>query len=85
MEANVNKRVRRVKPYKIIIFFLLLVSALLFFFPFYWTFISSIKTKEEIWFFPPAFFPREIMWSNYYEALQSNIGLFVFNSTFRAN
>jgi len=62
----------------------LIAGAILMFFPFYWAFIGSLKTKAEIWQVPPTLFPEILMWSNYKEALQSGLSLYIFNSIFVA-
>ena len=38
------------------------------FMPFLWMVLSSLKSPNEIWSFPPVFFPDKIQWSNYIDA-----------------
>lgn len=47
--------------------FLVLSSAIMAF-PFYWMITSALKTNDEIWQFPPAFWPSSPQWSNFLEA-----------------
>ncbi|SFL21137.1 carbohydrate ABC transporter membrane protein 2, CUT1 family (TC 3.A.1.1.-) [Paenibacillus sp. 1_12] len=37
-------------------------------YPFFNTFFSSLKTREEFFSFPPTFFPKTWIWKNYYDA-----------------
>lgn len=54
-------------------------------FPFLWMVSSAIKTKEEIWHFPPTWWPKVPQWHNFIEAWNSApFGLYIFNSTFTA-
>ncbi|MGO4546543.1 carbohydrate ABC transporter permease [Paenibacillus sp. 2TAB23] len=46
---------------------LLLFSAAMAF-PFYWMATSALKTNDEIWQFPPTFWPNSPQWGNYLEA-----------------
>lgn len=74
----------RKKIAHIIIFLLLLAGGLVMFFPLLWAVSGSLKTKNEFWAFPPTIFSKTIVWSNYIEALQVNIPLYIFNSVFTA-
>lgn len=56
-------RVRRMLHHLI----LLLFSAAMAF-PFYWMATSALKTNDEIWQFPPTFWPNSPQWGNYLEA-----------------
>ncbi|MGO4693755.1 carbohydrate ABC transporter permease [Paenibacillus sp. 2TAB26] len=46
---------------------LLLFSAVMAF-PFYWMITSALKTNDEIWQFPPTFWPSSPQWSNFLAA-----------------
>jgi len=60
---------------------LLAVLFLVFIFPFYWTLITSVKGMWEAIEFPPTFWPREFVWSNYVEVWQgSNFSHYTKNS-----
>jgi multiple sugar transport system permease protein len=37
-------------------------------YPFFNTFFSSLKTREEFFAFPPTFFPKNWVWKNYFDA-----------------
>ncbi|TXK84556.1 carbohydrate ABC transporter permease [Paenibacillus sp. N3.4] len=45
-----------------------LAAAMLY--PFGTTILSSFKTKQEIFSFPPSFFPQQLEWSNYKEGFK---------------
>lgn len=40
-----------------------------FLFPIYWMVVASLKTLDEVFLFPPSWWPRELQWQNYREAL----------------
>lgn len=56
---------------KIINYFFLILLALLFIFPFYWMFVTSLKTRYETLLFPPSLWPQEIYFENYAAAWNS--------------
>ncbi|BBI35478.1 carbohydrate ABC transporter permease [Cohnella abietis] len=58
---------RRVLPNLTRHLLLLLIGALMAF-PFYWMATSGLKTNDEIWQFPPSFWPEAPKWGNYLEA-----------------
>lgn len=49
-------------------YILLAAVSLAMAFPFYWMVTSGFKTNDEIWQFPPTFWPQEFRWSNYLDA-----------------
>lgn len=54
-------------------------------FPFLWMLVSALKTKDEIWQFPPTLWPEVPMWGNFAEAWSSApFGQYFFNSVFTA-
>lgn len=54
-------------------------------FPFLWMAVSAIKTKEEIWMFPPIWWPEVPQWGNFIDAWHAApFGLYIFNSAFTA-
>ncbi|WP_172196710.1 MULTISPECIES: carbohydrate ABC transporter permease [Saccharibacillus] len=64
---------------------LLAVISLAMAFPFYWMVTSGLKTNDEIWRFPPTFWPESINWGNYIEAWNSApFARYMFNSIFVA-
>lgn len=64
--------------------FLLLFSFAMIF-PFLWMVASALKTKEEIFQFPPKLWPESPMWHHFAEAWQlAPFGQYIFNSTFTA-
>ena len=50
-------------------------------FPFFWMVSSSLKTLAEIYIYPPAMFPNQLIWGNYVDAWNSlPFGKFFLNS-----
>ncbi|WP_240417857.1 carbohydrate ABC transporter permease [Paenibacillus periandrae] len=47
---------------------LIVCMAITMLYPFFDTFFSSLKTREEFFSFPPTFFPKDWIWKNYYDA-----------------
>lgn len=63
--------------------FILIVSSIIMAFPFFWMISNSIKTKEEIWKFPPVLLPKVPQWNNYVEAFNgASFARYIFNSTY---
>ena len=61
---------------------LLLVCAVGMAFPFYWMATSALKTNDEIWSFPPVFWPSVPQWHQYAEAwLDAPFWRYMLNST----
>ena len=59
------------------------VMALIVLFPFYWMIISSLKTEMEYKMPVPTFFPREIRWENYADAIsKGNLWKLFMNTAF---
>jgi multiple sugar transport system permease protein len=48
---------------------LVLVCAL-FILPFYWMVATALKTREDLMAYPPVFWPSELVWSNFREAVE---------------
>ncbi|WP_163580908.1 carbohydrate ABC transporter permease [Gracilibacillus saliphilus] len=64
---------------------LLTIFSFMMFFPFLWMVVSSIKTKEEIWQFPPVWWPGEPQWGNFVEAWNmAPFGQYILNSVITA-
>ncbi len=64
---------------------LLLFFSFLMSFPFFWMLVSAIKTKDEMWRFPPTWWPEVPQWHNFAEAWNAApFGLYMFNSAFTA-
>jgi multiple sugar transport system permease protein len=51
--------------------------ALVFLAPMYWTFISSVKGKSEIYASPPALFPHTFTWENYSKLFTAQGGAYL--------
>lgn len=70
---------------RMIRYVVLVVVSLAMAFPFYWMVTSGLKTNDEIWRFPPTFWPESINWSNYADAWNSApFARYMFNSIFVA-
>ena len=54
----------------IVTYAFLVVMGVIVIFPFYWMIITSLKSGEEIQANVQTFFPQEILWSNYSEAMK---------------
>ncbi|CAH2212157.1 carbohydrate ABC transporter permease [Tepidibacter aestuarii] len=82
-EKNITKRKLNIKglfTHLSLIFF-----SIIMIFPFIWMIVSALKTKEEMWQFPPSLIPQVPQWQNFIEAFGSApFGLYMFNSTFTA-
>ncbi len=60
---------------------LCLVLSVVFMVPFYWTVVTSFKGPQEIFVFPPTWWPESIRWTNYVQVWQRvPYGTFVVNS-----
>ncbi|MFC5450345.1 carbohydrate ABC transporter permease [Paenibacillus aestuarii] len=58
---------------------LMVCMAITMLYPFFNTFFSSLKTREEFFAFPPTFYPKEWIWTNYKDALtQFDLPLLTF-------
>ncbi len=72
----------KLKISKMIRYLLLAMIALGTAFPFYWMVISGFKTNDEIWQFPPTFWPETFLWSNYVDAWNAApFARYILNST----
>ncbi|WP_413374003.1 carbohydrate ABC transporter permease [Paenibacillus taichungensis] len=82
-EVQKRKVSRTGKGFAIAIRYLLLaLVSLTMAFPFYWMVISGFKTNDEIWQFPPTFWPETFRWNNYVDAWQSApFARYILNST----
>ena len=56
------------------------VITLLFLFPIYWLFMISFKTPEEIYSFPPRWYPGQIHFDNYAVLFRDGDAVTVWNS-----
>ena len=74
---------KKVSISKIIIYIFLLLGTIIILFPFFWMFLSSFKTMEEIVAFPPTFFPENPTIANYINVWsEMNFGRYFLNSVF---
>jgi multiple sugar transport system permease protein len=54
---------------KVWIYLLLIAGAVFFIIPFFWMFSTSLKSYDDVFAFPPVWWPSEVLWSNYAELL----------------
>jgi multiple sugar transport system permease protein len=64
---------------------LALILVLIFVFPIYWLFIISFKTPDEIFAFPPAWYPRSFQLANYKVLFKDGDAITVWNSLILAS
>jgi ABC-type glycerol-3-phosphate transport system permease component len=55
----------------IIIHTLLLLGVIIMMIPLVWTISTSLKSPSEVFIFPPTWLPKQLMWSNYVEAVNA--------------
>jgi multiple sugar transport system permease protein len=56
------------------------VIAILFLFPVYWTFIVALKTPEEIFAFPPVWWPAELQFGNFLALIKDGDVIAIWHS-----
>jgi ABC-type glycerol-3-phosphate transport system permease component len=55
--------------------YILLVSgAAVFLLPLFWMVTTALKRKDELYVFPPQFFPQSFNWQNFPIAFRQNVG-----------
>lgn len=63
----------------------LLFISIIMFFPFFWMMTNSLKTNEEIWSFPPIWWPESPKWHHFIEAwTMAPFSQYIWNSVFTA-
>src|SRR4051812_17450987 len=67
----------------IVAFLAVLFFAILYVTPVYWMVITSLKTTPEVFLVPPTWWPAQLMWSNYPDALNVFPFLLYASNTFR--
>ncbi len=77
-----SKPVRRKKLLgKILIYFLLTLGALMMIVPFVWMVSTSLKSQQQLFAWPPQWFPNPVMWNNYSEVYNRiNFGVYGWNT-----
>ncbi|NMM65201.1 carbohydrate ABC transporter permease [Clostridium sp. P21] len=75
----------KLKASNIVSHITLIIFSFLMAFPFIWMISSALKTKDEIFKFPPTLIPEVPQWHNFISAFTSApFDLYIFNSTFTA-
>jgi multiple sugar transport system permease protein len=54
---------------QLLVYTLLIILALLFLVPFYWMVNTALKTPQQVFNLPPAWFPNPIRWGNFLDAM----------------
>ena len=76
-----RRQARRLLTRGILPRIVLLVGLIAFMAPFYWMFISAVKTPQEGAQFPPTLIPKEWVWQNFPDAVNFiPFGVFALNS-----
>jgi multiple sugar transport system permease protein len=61
-------------------YFTAVLLTVIFLFPIYWLFIISLKTPEEIFAFPPVWYPKSLQFANYRVLFRDGDAVTVWNS-----
>lgn len=67
VRSRVHEGSRAPHPRTILLSAVMVVLALAFILPFYWTIVTSLKSADEIYIFPPEWLPAVPRWGNYLE------------------
>ena len=79
---SARQRVGKVAT-KVFTYLFLLLIAVVIIFPFYWMVISSLKSLEEYKMTVPTFWPKVVMWGNYFRAFETaNLGRLFLNTAY---
>jgi multiple sugar transport system permease protein len=54
---------------RVVAFLIVLGAAIVFVFPVYWMVVTSLKSTPEVFHVPPVWWPAQLQWGNYPEAL----------------
>lgn len=54
---------------QLMVYGLLIILAALFLLPFYWMVNTALKPSNQVFRVPPTWFPKPVMWSNFYETM----------------
>ncbi|MEH7331819.1 carbohydrate ABC transporter permease [Neobacillus drentensis] len=72
-------------PILVIKHLILIFISIMMIFPFFWMVVSALKTKEEIFHFPPTLWPEKPMWNQFSEAWSmAPFDHYILNSVFTA-
>jgi multiple sugar transport system permease protein len=76
---------KRNYPLLILKHLILAIISLFMVFPFLWMVLSALKTNDEIWQFPPTWWPEDPKWNHFTEAWSmAPFDQYLFNSIFTA-
>lgn len=81
MEEKGRRHQIKKRAVRIFVYFLLTIAAIISLFPLYWMLLTSLTPTDEIFIFPPKFWPSRIAWENYATAWNStDMGRYYINS-----
>jgi multiple sugar transport system permease protein len=80
-EPGGRRRLSRLMTRSVLPRVVLILAAVVFITPFYWMFVSALKTPQEGTRFPPTLIPESWVWQNFADAVNFiPFGLFALNS-----
>lgn len=59
----------RYRSGRLVLYVIVLTLCTMFGFPIFWTLMSSLKTPQEMFAYPPVIIPETFRWENYYQVL----------------
>ncbi len=59
----------RYRSGRAVLYVIVLALCIMFGFPIFWTLMSSLKTPQEMFAYPPVIIPQNFQWENYYQVL----------------
>lgn len=59
----------RYRSGRAVLYVIVLALCTMFGFPIFWTLMSSLKTPQEMFAYPPVIIPQNFQWENYYQVL----------------
>jgi multiple sugar transport system permease protein len=75
---------KKLRPGRLALYVIIWGLSAMFGFPIFWTLMSSLKTPQEMFTFPPVIIPASLQWVNYYNVLvipRIPVQLWLWNST----
>jgi len=81
MEEKGRQHQRKKKAVRIFLYLFLIAATVVSLFPLYWMLLTSLTPMDEIFIYPPKFWPSRIAWENYATAWNSTaMGRYYINS-----
>src|ERR1700752_3147878 len=83
-QANAYRRARILQTAsRVMAFLIVLGAAIVFVFPVYWMVVTSLKSTPGVFPVPPVWWPAQLQWGNYPEALNNFPFLLYASNTLR--